>query len=108
MDAVADLLFCRVWLAQKELVGGKDHSRSAVPALKPVTFPKTLLQRMELLPLHQPLDGEKLPAICLDRQNRAGFHRRAVKHNRTGPTDAGLAANMGTCEPDHIPEVVNQ
>lgn len=63
---------------------------------------------MEIFPLRQPLNRQDLAAIRLDCQNRAGFYRRAVKHDRAGTADAGLTANMAAGKTHHISQIMDQ
>jgi len=91
---VTNLVLCRLRIPQQELVRAKNHPWSAVTALKPVTFPKGLLERMEFLPLSQSLDRQKIGAVSLNRKHRAGLHRSVVEHDSACPADTGLAADV--------------
>src|SRR2546427_7099253 len=94
VKGVANLLLRWLRMAHKKLVRGQNHPRSTVAALQPVTFPESFLERMEILSLGQPLDGQKIGAIGLDGKNGTGLHRGIVQHDGTGAADARLASDM--------------
>jgi len=108
VNAVADLLFCWIGMAREKLVDREDHSRSTVPALQPVTFPEGLLDRMELLTLCQPFDGQNIGAVCLHREHGAGLHRGVVQHHGAGAADGRFAADVRARQPQGISKIMNQ
>src|SRR5215510_10155560 len=46
-------------------LGGEDHARDAIAALHGATFDESHLQRMEMLGIAQPLDGDDGAAVAL-------------------------------------------
>src|SRR5688572_23022969 len=70
-NAVSNLLACRLGIALQKLHPSQNHSRRAITALQPVTFPKALLHRMQLAVNSQPFDGRDLSTIRLNGQKRA-------------------------------------
>ena len=93
-NAVSDLLACRLGIALQKLHPGQNHSRRAITALQPVTFPKALLHRMQLSIDGQALDGRNLRTIRLDGQQRAGFHRLAIEEDRACASQGRFATEM--------------
>lgn len=108
LQGAADLGLGRPRITQKELVRGEDHAGRAVTALKPVTFPKALLQRMELLASAESLNGQDFCAVGLDGQDRARLNRLPVQHHGAGAADARLTANVGARQADYVAKIVDQ
>jgi hypothetical protein len=105
---VANFILRWLRITHEQLMRSENHSRSAETALKPVTFPKGLLNRMELLSLRQTFDRQNISAIRLHRKHRAGLHRGIVKHDRACPADTGFATDVGTRQPYEIANKMNQ
>src|SRR5438034_9138888 len=71
-------------------------------------LPKTLLNRMQVSVLCQALDRRDLPSVGLHREERARLDCLSVHKHRTGAADAGLAADMGSCEAQILAQVMNE
>src|SRR2546427_219216 len=108
LELVADLLFRRLRVALQQLVGGHDHARRAEAALEPVLLPEALLDRMQLAVLREALDRRDGGAVGLDREHRARLHRLAVHEDHARAALARVAADVGSGEPDDLPDVVHQ
>jgi hypothetical protein len=73
-----------------------------------VFFPKPFLEGMQLPIFFEPLYGEDLSTIGLNCQHGTRFHSLAVQDNSTGTTQAGLATDMGSCQAQNIPQIMNE
>src|SRR5207237_6015601 len=80
----------------------------AETALQAVVLPERLLQRMELLPLRESLDGAHLGALGLHREHQAGAHRLAVDQHGAGAAHAVLAAQVRAGEPAVLAQRVGE
>jgi hypothetical protein len=66
------------------------------------------LQRVQLCARGQPLDGQQLGAVGLDREDGTGLHRLAVEIDRTGAAVAGLASDMGAGHVELLAQEMDQ
>src|SRR5262249_37973175 len=96
VESVPDLFFRRLRIPHQQLMRGENHPRSAETALQPVTFPKGLLERMELFFLSQPFNCQNLTPVGLNRKNGAGLNGGVVLHNFAPPPHAGVAPDGRT------------
>src|SRR5216117_1336619 len=62
-ELVADLLLRRFRIALEQLAGGQNHAGRAEAALQAVLLPETLLDRMQVPVLREPLNGGDLGAV---------------------------------------------
>src|ERR1700730_7156551 len=72
------LLGSRVWVFVKECLTGNHESRSAEATLLSVVINKGLLNRMQLVALHQSFYGGDRLALSFDGKDRARVDRLAV------------------------------
>src|SRR5689334_2359336 len=105
---VTDLLLARRRVALQHLAGGHDHARRAEAALQTVLLPEALLDGMQLTVLGQALDRGDLGAVGLHGEQGARLHRLAVHEDGAGAALAGVAADVGACQPDRLADVVDE
>jgi hypothetical protein len=67
-----------------------------------------LLNGVELAVLGEALDGRDVGAVGLYRQLGTGLDGLAVYPDRTGPTEAALAADVRAGVPEVVPQGVYQ
>jgi hypothetical protein len=108
LDAVPDLVLTRVRVLGEEGRSRHDHARSAIAALEAMALPETLLNRMELAIVGEPLDGRDVGTLRLHGEHGAGFDRGAVDVDRTCPAIAGLATDVGPRQMKVLPDEVDQ
>src|SRR5258708_5318426 len=97
-NAVAHVLFARIWIALEQIAGGHDHPRRAVAALQAVFVPEGLLHDVQLAVRGQAFDGRHLRAVGLDGEDGARLDGLAVDEDRAGAALAGVAADIGAGE----------
>src|ERR1700692_388239 len=93
-DPPADLILGRMRVALDERRTDEHHPGRAEPALQAMLRMKSFLDRMQLAALRETLDRGDAPALDLDGEHRAGFHRAAVEQYRAGTAVAGIAADV--------------
>ena len=107
-DAFADLGLRRLRVVVQEVDGGHDHAGRAVAALQAVFFPEPFLQRVQLVTLGEPFDGDDLGAICLDREDRTRFGAAAIDEHGAGATLARVAADVRASEIELFAQEVHE
>ena len=95
-------------LLRQERLGRQQHARRAEPALHRAAVDERLLQGVEPFPVGQPLDRRQLAAVGLDRQIRAGTHRRPVDQHRARPAHLHVARALRALELQAIAQDVEQ
>src|SRR5581483_11632278 len=95
-QCLTDLLFRRRWVPLEEKRRGHDHARRTEAALQSVLLMERSLDWVQLRALGEPLDRRDRCPVGLHRENRARFDSSPVQMNRTCPTLAGIAADVGT------------
>src|SRR5438309_8095903 len=109
LQALPDVVLGRGRVLLEKVGGRHDEAGGAVAALQAVLIPESLLDRMQrAVRTRQPFDGLDLATIGLNREHGAGFHRLAVDVHRAGAALAGVAPDVGACQPDDIAEIVHQ
>ena len=108
LQSVTDFPFGGIWILVEQVARSHDHSGRAEAALKAMLLPKTLLNRMQVSVLCQALDRGDLPSVGLHREERARLDCLSVHKHRTGAADAGLAADMGSCEAQILAQVMHE
>src|SRR6185295_13914328 len=78
----------------KQLDAGHDHAGRTIPALQPMAFPETFLDRVQLAVFGQAFDGSDFGAIRLNGENGAGFDGRAIQKHSACAADARFTSNM--------------
>src|SRR5579871_3340324 len=71
---------------------------------------KSLLERMERVPLGKPFNRQNLAAFRLSCKNQAGIHRLAVEQHRAGAAFAFFAASFYaeiTFAPQHVQQKIS-
>src|SRR6266568_5045526 len=74
----------RVALAVDDVDRGHDHAGGAEAALQAVVLAERLLHRVQLAVGREPLDGQHLGAVGLQREQRARLHGLAVDVDDAG------------------------
>jgi hypothetical protein len=92
----------------EELVTGQNHAWRAEATLQTVLFPETLLRRVEIAILGQPLNRGNLSTVSLNCQHRAGFDRRPIQHDCAGSTQARFTPNVRPGQAQHFTQVMYQ
>ena len=92
----------------EEGVAGHQHPGRAVAALQPVLGHESLLQRVELAVLLQPLHRHELLALSLDGEHRARLHGPAVHEDRAGAAVGRVAPDVGAGQPQDLADHVDQ
>jgi len=102
-------LFSR-WLGVsiQQLRRRHNHSRCAVPTLKAMAFPETLLHGMQIAVAGKTLDGCDVRAVSLYSKHRAGLNGLAIYHYGTGAAEGSFAAYVSPCEAKKISQVMNE
>src|SRR5437660_2815756 len=108
VDTPANLLVCRVGIPLQEEEARHQHSWGTVAALQSVVFPKSLLDWMKVFTLCQPLHGQDIRPLGLNREHHARLHCLAVHDYRARAAMPGIAAYVRACEIQHISEEVNE
>ena len=85
-QGVTNFVVGRSSITLEELVTGQNHAWRAEATLQTVLFPETLLRRVEIAILGQPLNRGNLSPVSLNCQHRAGFDRRPIQHDCAGST----------------------
>src|SRR5258706_4635802 len=85
-----------------------DLFRGAEAALPPVVLDEGLLDRVELVALGQPLDGEDLLAVHPDRELAARIDIAPADDDRAGAALAAVAADARAGEPELVAENFRQ
>ena len=67
-----------------------------------------LLHRMQRVAGGEPLNRRDGSAVHGDRERRAGLHRLAVEMHEAGAALAGVAANMGSGQPQVLSQELHQ
>jgi hypothetical protein len=107
-QAGTDFLFARRWICAEEIQGSNQHSRGAEAALKAVLLVERLLQRMQLSPFRNALDGYDIRTICLYCQHDTGARGLVIQQNCASSTDAVLTPHMSASERKFIAQVINE
>ena len=85
-----------------------NHPGCTEAALQTVTFPESLLNRMEFAILRESFNRCYLCAICLYRQHRAGLDCLSIYYRRASAAQAGLTSYMRASESGDLSKVVNE
>src|SRR5581483_1374155 len=88
----ANFLARRRGIVLEQNLGGQNHCRRAVTALRRARFGKGNLQRVRFAVLGDALDRRQRVPLRLNRQRQTGKHRDTVHQHRTGGTFAELTA----------------
>src|SRR5215813_998527 len=109
-ELMADgLLIELVALAVHDVDRRHDHARRAVAALQPMMLAERFLHRMQRpVLLGQALDGGDVGALDLPGEDGARLHGLAVDMHDAGATLRGVAANVGTGEPQVVAQELHQ
>src|SRR5207245_3620475 len=108
LDPQPDLLLGWLRIAFQQLLGRHDHARRAVAALQAMLVPEGLLQRVQLAPHGQALDGRDLGAVGLHGKDGARLDAVAVHLDGTGPAAAGGARDVGAGQARLLANVVDE
>jgi hypothetical protein len=73
-----------------------------------MAFPKRLLQRMELIPSRQSLDGSHGSSVRLHHKHQATTDRNVIDLDRTRAANTVLAAQMCPSQSEIEPEKIGQ
>ena len=96
-------------LAVDEIDRGHDHAGGAETALQAVMLAEGFLHRMQRRAIGgQPLDGPDLVSVRHHRERGAGFDRLAVEMHDAGAALRGVAADMGTGQPQILAQKLHQ
>jgi hypothetical protein len=101
-------LLARPRIPFQERASRHDHPRRAEPALKPVLFLKSFLQRMEFTIIGHAFDGSNLATIRLHGKYGTGLHGPAIQKHRARTAVGGVAANMRSGERQEVTDEVDQ
>src|SRR5579883_587708 len=93
-DRLDDLFASRRWLAIEQRLGGHQHARRAIAALRGEMFDEGGLQRVKVGSAPQPGDGLDRAAGASLCERDAGEARRAVDQHRAGPAGSLPAAAL--------------
>ena len=98
-----------VALAMDHIDRGHDHAGGAEAALQAVMLAEGFLHRMQRRAIGgQPLDGPDLVAVGHHRKRGAGLHRLAVEMHDASAALRGVAADMGTGQPQVFAQKLHQ
>ena len=98
-----------VALAMDQVDRGHDHAGRAEAALQAVMLAKRLLHRMQRRAVGgKALDGPDLVPVGHHRERGAGFDRLAVEMHDAGAALRGVAADMGTGQPQIFAQKLHQ
>src|SRR5690606_29968749 len=109
-DDLLDLLPVRLRLPREEPLGEHEEAGGAETALQGVVFGERPLQVVEFagVGIGEGLDGGDRRSLRLRGEHQAGPGREPVDEYRAGPADAVLATDVGTGQPQVVPEHVHQ
>src|SRR5579862_43179 len=99
-----------VWIGilVDEPLRGDDPSRGAETAIGGHARMANTLQRMQILLIADPFNGEDLPADSFGRQGMAGIEWRAIQQHAAGAAARAIAAPVCTCQAEfhrnHFPQ----
>ena len=85
-----------------------DLPGRAIPALKRIMIHKGLLDRTELLAVHEAFEGQDLCSFRLHGEGDAGITGQPVHEHRTGPALASFTADFGSGKTEPFAENVKQ
>lgn len=107
-NASSDFNFGGLGNLGKKVKSREHHPRRTVTALQTMVFPEGFLNRMQFSILGQTLNGQYLPAIRSHRKAGTGFYATPVHDDGTGPTVAGVTADMGSRQLQHLSQEIHQ
>ena len=90
-ECLADLAVVRIGISREEICSRHEQPRRAEAALHRPRRQESVLQRVELRPFGERLDGTDLPAVDLDGRDEARAHELAVEPDRAGAALTFLA-----------------
>src|SRR5262249_26564497 len=90
-EASLDLFGRRIGVLVEERLAGHNEARCAEAALLSIVVDECLLNRMQLVALHQIFNGADRFALCLDRQNRARVDRSSVDDHCASAAGCSIA-----------------
>src|SRR5256712_9146969 len=108
LELVPDQLLRWLGVALEHLVDRHDHARRAEPALEPVLLPESLLDRVQLAVLRQPLDRHDIGAVRLDGEEGAGLDGLTVHDDRAGAALARVTADVRAGEAHRLADIVDE
>ena len=108
MQTVLYILFCRIRVIAQELPDRQHHAGCAVPALQAVMRLERRLNRVQAVWRADVLDRGDLGSVGLRGPHRAGFDRRVAELHRAGAALGGVAADVGSGEPEFVAQEVHQ
>ena len=107
-EEIRDLGAGRRRLAVEQVGRGHQDPGRAEAALERVRLAKGSLQRRQLAPAREPLDGLELCSVHLDGEEEARAHGDAVEPHRARAADAVLAPDVGAGEAERVPDEVGE
>src|SRR5438445_5574601 len=108
LQLVPDQLLRWLGVALEHLVDRHDHAWRAEPALEPMLLPESLLNRVQLAVLRQPLDRHDIGAVRLAGEEGAGLDGLTVHDDRAGAALARVTADVCPGEAHRLADVMNQ
>jgi hypothetical protein len=105
---LAHLALGRVGAIPQERLGGEQEAGRAEPALQRVALVEGLLQRVQLVAVGEPLDGQQRAAVRLRGEHEARAHGLAVELDRARAAHAVLAADVRAGQPGLVADEVRQ
>jgi len=106
-EPVPNLIIAWVRVPRQDLSTRHYHSGRAIPALKSVVFPESLLHWMKLAISGHALYGRDLGAISLNGKHSAGFYCLTAEGNGAGATNRRLTSDVSTGQPKHIAQIMH-
>ena len=100
---ILHLALARTRRALDQRRSGEQHAGRADTALSSAMMMEGLLQPRQSA-IGKAFDGLNRAALDLPHGRKAGAHGLAVEQHRAGATIAGIAADLGTSEPQILPQ----
>ena len=107
-DSQPNLLEGGIGILPQQALNGHDLARRAKSALEGVLLGEGLLDRTELLAVHQAFERGDLVALGLHRERHAGVARSPVDEDGAGAALAALATHLGRHQSKRVAQDVEQ